>query len=115
MDGDIAQAAVRQRGSQLVRRPGQDRERAVVERDDVLHAEQLHGQRRRRRVHREVPTDRQHGEIRVVQVADQRHVAEDLRVAGVIDAVAILELHDEARRIAEIQGRFAAGFQSPAE
>ena len=37
------------------------------------------------RAHREVVADRQHGELRLVEVADQLHVAEDARVAGEVD------------------------------
>ena len=43
VDLDIAEAARGERRAELVRRPGEDRERPVVHRQDVLHAEQLDG------------------------------------------------------------------------
>ena len=44
-----------------------------------------------------------------MQLADQRHVAERLGIPRVVDAVAVLELDDEARRVAQVERRLAAG------
>jgi hypothetical protein len=49
-----------------------------------------------------VPADRQHRDVRRVDAPDQLHVAEDARVAGEVDLLAVLELHDDACGLAEV-------------
>ena len=46
---------------------------------------------------------------------DQAHVAEDVRVAGEVEAEAVLELDDEPDRLAEIERRLGPAVESPAE
>ena len=43
-----------------------------------------------------------------MQLADEAHVAEQVGVAGEVEPVAVLELDDEADRVAEIERRLAA-------
>ena len=82
---------------QLVGRAGQRRERAVVHRHHLAHAEQLARLRRRRRIHRVVIADRQERDLRRVELADQPHVAEERRVAGEVDRAAVFQADHEAR------------------
>ena len=67
--------------------------------------------RRRGRIHREVAADRQEGERRPVPLADQAHVAEHVRVAGEVEPEAVLELDDEADRLAEVERRLGAAVE----
>src|SRR5882724_5281682 len=91
-----------ERGDVLLRRALQHRERAVVHRDDELRLEPLpRGVGRVLRVHDEVAADRHQDEVGLVVVGDQLHVAEEPRVAHVVDLEPVLQLDDEA-------GRFAA-------
>src|SRR5256885_10558277 len=82
------------------------RSRPVVERDRVLGPEHL--LRRVRRVagvHDEVAADRDHDEFGLVVLPDQLHVAEESRVAHVVELESVLELDDEAARLAAGIGR----------
>jgi hypothetical protein len=67
---------VRDLGTQLIRRSREDRERPVMDRDDVLDAEQLGGDRGAARAYRVVAADRQERQFRRVQLADAAQVAE---------------------------------------
>ena len=58
---------------------------AVVARDTRRRADELGGHGRLARAHREVVADREHGDVGGVDPADQRHVAEDVRVAGEVE------------------------------
>src|SRR5439155_7091438 len=66
---------------QLVGRPLEEREGAVVAGDAALRPQQLERYAGLARVHREVAADRQNGDVRAVDPADQLHVAEDAGVA----------------------------------
>src|SRR6476646_1846152 len=99
MDADAVKASLVEGRAQLRRCSGQDRERPVVHRYDVLDAEQADRQRRLARPHREVAADRQEGELRGVELTDQRHVPERGRVAREIEAEPVLELDDQADRV----------------
>ena len=68
--------------AQRLGRPGQQRERPVVARDDARRADELGRDRRLPRPHREVVADRQDRDVGRVDPPDQGHVAEDVRVAG---------------------------------
>ena len=81
---------------------GEQRERSPVTGDTARVAEQLERQRGLLRPHREVIADRQHGHARLVEPCDQRHVAEDARVAGEVDGVAV-EAEHRACRLAGIR------------
>src|SRR2546427_2502205 len=75
----------------------EDRERAVVHRDDELRLEPLlRGVGRVLWVHHEVAADRHQDEVGLVVVGDQLHVAEEARVAHVVDLESVLHLDDEA-------------------
>src|SRR4051794_14320299 len=97
---DITKPAVGERITQLVWRSGKGREGPVVDRDDLADTQQLDRQRGFARAHRVQATDGQEGDIRPVQLADEAHVAEDVRVAGVVDAKPVLELGHETCRLA---------------
>ena len=58
------------------------------------------------RPHREVAADGQEGDVGPMQLADELHVAEDVRVAGEVDPPPILQLDDEADWLADV-GRAA--------
>ncbi len=68
----------------------------------ALHAEQFERERGLVRPHRVVVADREDGEIGLVQAPDQRHVAEDARVAGEVDALP-LGADDDAARLAHVR------------
>src|SRR6185312_6227076 len=81
VDTHVAERARRELAPELLRRPGEDRERAVMDGQDLGHAEQLNGERGLPWAHRVVAADGQHRDVRRVQVADQAHVGEHVRVA----------------------------------
>ena len=60
--------------------------------------EALDGQRRRLRPHGEAVADRDHDHFRRVQLVDQRHVAENVRVAHMIDRGLARRLDDDSVR-----------------
>ena len=80
-----------------------------MDRHHIGHPEQAGREGRCHGVHREVPADGQDGEVRPVQLADEGHVAEGLGVTGVIDAIAVLELDNEAGGLTQVQSCLAAG------
>ena len=82
---------------------------------DLADAEELDREGRLARGHRVVARRSAGWPGRPVQLADQAHVAEDVRVAGEVDAAAGLQLDDEARRLAEIARRSARVVPVPAE
>ncbi len=51
----------------------------------------------------EVAADGQERQLWAIQLTDEPHVAKDGRVAGVIEAEAVLDLDNEAGRLAEVQ------------
>ena len=71
VDDDVAEAARGELRAELVRRPAQDRDGAVVDREHLAHAEELDRQCRLARPHRVVPADRQERDVRVIQLADE--------------------------------------------
>ena len=74
-------------------------ERAVVHRDHLLRTDEFaQGVSSAFRVHREMAADADESEIRFVEATDERHVAEHVGVAGVVDLEAVLELDDVADR-----------------
>jgi hypothetical protein len=50
-----------------------------------------------------VVADREHATIRRVDPRDQRHVAEDVRVAGEVELEALLELEDDSARLPQVE------------
>src|SRR5262244_2948832 len=85
----------------FLRRALEDRRRSVVHRDDELRLEPLpRGVGRVLRVHDEVAADGHQDEVGLVVVGDQLHVAEDPRVAHVVELEPVLHLDDEAGRLA---------------
>ena len=108
VDLDVAEAARGELRAELVRRAGEDRERPVV-----------HRQR-----HRLTPSSStaraaavgsivkwppigRNASVRPVPLADEPHVAEHVGVAGEVEPEAVLELDDEADRLAEVERRLA--------
>src|SRR6476620_4961153 len=79
---------------ETLRRAGQDREGAVVHRDDLADAEHLAGTRRRVGAHRVVIADREERDLGRVELGDQPHVAEERGVAGEVHAPTGLERDD---------------------
>ena len=94
--------------AELSGRPGEQREGPPVDRENVADAQEVDGDRGGSRVHREMAADRQHRQVRRVELANEPHVAEDRRIARVVDAIPVLELDDEAHRLAEGLDRVAA-------
>src|SRR2546429_6218656 len=90
----------------LLRRASEHRERPVVDRDRVLGPEHLLRRVRRvARVHDEVAADGDHDQVGLVVLPDQLHVAEESRVAHMVELEPVLELDDEATRLAAGIGR----------
>src|SRR5712691_620396 len=88
---------------QLVGGAGQQAERAPVAGDDALHVEQLDGDGSFLRAHRVMVADRDHRDVRLVDAADQLHVAEHAGVAGEVDLLVVLGRDDDARRLAGVR------------
>src|SRR5258706_10005796 len=109
VDMHVHEAATGQRGLQVRWRSRENRERPEVDRDDLLDPEELDRRGSLAGPHRVVAADRQEREIRPVELADERQVAEDRRVSGVVDPATVLELDDEPGRLAEIEGTLARG------
>src|SRR5438105_5891195 len=80
---------------QLGRSPGQDRKGRVVDRDHGLHPGQGDGPRRGGGSHGEVTTDRQHRDGRTPR-PHERHIAEEVGVARVVDPSTVFELDQPA-------------------
>jgi hypothetical protein len=89
-------------GFELIWRSDQRRERAVVHRDRVFHAEKARGVGRFLRSHREIVPDWQERDIRFVKLSDQFHVAEDARVSRVIERKAARHADDQSRRLPRV-------------
>jgi hypothetical protein len=66
-------------------------------------AKQLHRLGGCARTHREVAADGQEGDVRAVQLANERHVPEHIRVSGEIDAPSVLQLEHEPDRLTEVK------------
>ena len=90
---------------QRVGRPGEERERAVVGGDDARGADELGRDRRLLGAHRVVVADREDRDVGGVEPPDQRHVAEDVRVARDVDRRAVVRPQHEAARLAEVDVR----------
>src|SRR5918994_1200994 len=86
----------------LLRGARHEREGPVVHRDDVLYAEEPGRVGRLERAHHYLVADGQQGEVRVVDLPNQAHVAEDRSVARVVQLEATLELDDVAHRLATV-------------
>src|SRR5215208_3917918 len=80
----------------------QEREGPVVDRDDVLDAEEPGCVGSLERAHNDLVADGQECDVGVVELADQSHVAEDGCVAGVVELEAALELDNVAHRLAGV-------------
>ncbi len=74
--------------AQVLGTAGQDREGAPVDRHHLAHLEEFAGEGGLARVHGEEVADRQEGEPRAVELADQLHVGEEGGVAGVVEGEA---------------------------
>ena len=72
-----------------------------MDRQHLLRLEQLHGPERIVGAHRVVVADRQDGQVDPL-LADQPHVAEQAGVGGVVDLLAVLEVEEEAARVAAV-------------
>src|SRR5215467_10370491 len=81
---------------QLGRRAVESREGAEVHRDHGLHAEQLHRLCGPPGTHRVEVAHRQEGNLGLVQLFDERHVAEHVGIAREVDLEAVFELDDVA-------------------
>src|SRR6185312_4165061 len=85
-----------------------DRKRAVVARDHRIELEKaLASEGRALAAHGEAVADRDDADLGMMLFLDQRHVAEHVGVAHVIDARLARRLDDEAARIAEVDRRGA--------
>src|SRR5215218_3309858 len=80
----------------------QEREGAVVYRDDVPDAEEPSGVCSLEGAHYHLVADRQESEVRAVELPDQLHVAEDGGVSRVVELEAALELDYVAHRFAGV-------------
>ncbi len=87
---------------QLIGCAGEQRERAVVHRHHLLHAQPLRRHGRGVGPHREAIADRQKRDVGFVELADQFHVAEQRGIARVVNRLVVLEFHDEAGGLTEI-------------
>lgn len=77
-----------------------------MHRDDELRLQELARISRFARRHGEQIADRQHHQLRRIQLANDLHVAEHIRITCVIDLDAALQFHD-------ITTRFAAVYDLP--
>ena len=98
--GAMSSTSAGKRVAERLGRPGQQGERRVVARHDAPRADQLCRHRRLSRSHREVVADREDGDVRRVDPADQRHVAEDVRVTGEVERRLAGRLDHEPARLA---------------
>src|SRR5512138_3060176 len=81
------------------RRARKHREGTPVHRNDAWNAQQLTCLRGFARPHRVEISDREQREVGFVELADQGHVGEDVRVSGVVDPETVLERDDVAAGI----------------
>src|SRR4051794_25120311 len=84
---------------QLLRRAGEKPERSPVRGDAALDADQLECDGCLARAHRVVIADREDGDVRLVDAADQLHVAEHAGVAREVEHGAVLGGDDDAARL----------------
>ena len=80
-----------------------------MHRDDRLGFEQPASIGSLSRRHGVVIADRQHGDLRRIELADDLHIAENIGVAGVVDSHSVLELHHEATSFAAVDHLIAVG------
>ena len=66
-------------------------------------AEQFHSLGGSARAHREVAADWQEGDVRAMQLADERHIPEHVRVSCEVDAPSVLQLEHEPDRLAQVE------------
>src|SRR5207247_4774023 len=86
-----------------VRGAGEQREGPPVAWDTARLAEELERDRRLLWAHREPVADREHRDVGFVDAGDQLHVSEDARVTGEVERLAVLELDDDAARLAGVR------------
>jgi dienelactone hydrolase len=103
---------VRHQLAQLLRPPGERRERAEVHRDHLARAKQFARQRGLARAHGEQVADRQNRQLRMVELFDQVHVRKHVGIAGEIERAAIGEVQHVTRRLAAVDD--LAVVQNPA-
>ncbi len=80
--------------------------------DDVLDLQELQGVGGLARAHGVVVADGQAGQVGLVELADDAHVAEDAGVARMVELEAVGEAHHVAHRVAAVED--AAFVQDPA-
>ena len=80
-----------------------------MHRHDGLDAEQLDGLGRPLRTHRVPAADGQEGDVEAAELRDQRHVAENVGVAGEVDGESVLELDHEPARVTAVDDRAVLG------
>src|SRR5712691_12241944 len=101
LDGEHLDLRVTQRLLVLGRGTRQLRDGPVMEGQRELRLEQLaRGVRRVLWINDDVAADGDAHEIREVALADHLHIAEQARVAHVVDAEPVLQLEDEPHRLA---------------
>ena len=76
---------------------GERREGSKVQREDDLGLDQAHGQCRFGWAHGVMAADGEHGDLGPVKIANQAHVAEDRRVAGMVEDRPVVDGEDESR------------------
>src|SRR5260370_5977796 len=86
----------------LVGTTAEDGERAEVHRHHGLHAEELGRLGGALRAHGVEAADRQKCDVELRQLGEQRHVAEDVGVAGEVDLEPVLELDHKAACVAPV-------------
>src|SRR5208337_411142 len=82
---------------------GQHRESRVMHGNDVLNAKKTDGEGGFTRTHGKHVADRQHGDVRFVNFADEFHVPEDGGVSRVVNRRAAGKLDDVAASLAAVQ------------
>ena len=97
------------RGPELRRCAVEQWEGSVVAGDDPPDAEELDRNGGLARPHWEVVADRKNCDVGPVDTRDQRHVAEDVRVAGVVELEAVLQPEHDAARLARVRAVVRAG------
>ena len=93
---------VRQPVSATRGRSGQHRKRPEVHGDNCFRLQQFAGIGGFARRHGEMVADRQHGNLRRVELANDGHVAKDIGVAGVVNLDSVGELEHVAAGFAAI-------------
>ena len=88
---------------QFLRRALQRREGAIMNRDDMAALEKIPGRKSGvSRIHGKMATNRQQGQVRLVIGADQLHVGENPRIAGMVELETVFEFNDIASRLTAV-------------